>query len=1064
MHLSEVSIRRPVAVLMLMLIVVLLGVVSYANLQMDLLPEITPPVAAIVTTFPGASATEVADLVTVPLETAAVTTSGIKDIMSISQEGVSIIVLTFDWGQDMVEARNDITQKLELVPLPEDASRPTVMKFDPTMLPVMQVAVTHLRDSAPGELTELANEVLKPRLEGVEGVAAVEVLGGLTRHVEVSLDPDKMSALGLTQDSIAALIAASNLNYPLGKLEENQLHLDLRLEGKFRSVEDLEDLVVGYAPSTLLGQLRSGRNSLSTNPDMASHPAGLAQAPSLPVAMVPVTLKDLASVKETLAEATSITRINGDPSVTLMIKKEGSANTVTVARALRAELKNLESEISGLSTLISFDQAEFIELAINSVSENLLQGAALAILILLVFLRDIRTTLVIAVSIPFSIVATFVLMYFGNLTLNVMTLGGLTLGVGMLVDNSIVVIENIYRHIEEGKSPKQASLDGAKQVATAITASTLTTIVVFLPVVFVGGISGIIFKELAWTVTLSLLASLIVALTVVPMLASKWFSRKLGAALGSRTPDTRQARYTGGYRRLVEWSLDNRILVFAVVAALIAGSYYLARDIGTEFLPTTDEGSFSISVSMPEGLPLESTDEIVSKIEDILERHESVAMYSVSIGQGDTLTFMRLSDNASAEILVAVTPEVMEDKSTQLVMEDVERQVNEIKGDAEVAFNLQSTLSMLAGGMEGSVEVSVSGPDIREVARLNDILVEKLKGVQGIKRVSSTLTERKPELHLVVDRQKAIAHGLTPAQVASAVSRAIRGQTVTRLEKDGTTFDVVVRYHKDSVKTIEDIGSLLLAGHSGTVPLKEIAQIVPGEGPISVYRIDQRLSASIRAQYSNRDLGSVTGEVSDLISSVDIPQGYAVEIGGMSQIMDESFEALKLAFVLAAILVYMVMAASFESLATPFVVLLTMPLGAIGVVAALYFSRHAFGITAFMGVIVLAGVIVNNGIVMVDFINQQRDAGVPLREAICDGATKRLRPVLMTSLTTILGLVPMALGWGEGAELAAPMALSLMGGLAAGTLLTLVLVPVVYSVFAGYKPEKAAGKATKGNS
>lgn len=1064
MHLSEVSIRRPVAVLMLMLIVVLLGVVSYANLQMDLLPEITPPVAAIVTTFPGASATEVADLVTVPLETAAVTTSGIKDIMSISQEGVSIIVLTFDWGQDMVEARNDITQKLELVPLPEDASKPTVMKFDPTMLPVMQVAVTQLKDSAPGELTELANEVLKPRLEGVEGVAAVEVLGGLTRHVEVSLDPDKMPALGLTQDSIAALIAASNLNYPLGKLEEEQFHLDLRLEGKFKSVEDLEDLVVGYAPSALLGQIRSGRNSLGTNPDMASHLAGFAQAPSLPVAMVPVTLRDVATVKETVAEATSITRINGEPSVTLMIKKEGSANTVTVARALRAELKNLESEISGLSTLISFDQAEFIELAINSVSENLLQGAALAILALLVFLRDIRTTLVIAVSIPFSIIATFVLMYFGDLTLNVMTLGGLTLGVGMLVDNSIVVIENIYRHIEEGKSPKQASLDGAKQVATAITASTLTTIVVFLPVVFVGGISGIIFKELAWTVTLSLLASLVVALTVVPMLASKWFSRKLEAASGSRTQDNRRARYTGGYRRLVEWSLDNRALVFAVVAALIAGSYYLARGIGTEFLPTTDEGSFSITVSMPQGLPLESTEEIVSKIEDILERHESVAMYSVSIGQGDTLTFMRLSDDASAEILVAVTPEVMEDKSTQLVMEDVERQVNEIKGDAEVAFNLQSTLSMLAGGMEGSVEVSVSGPDIQEVARLNDILVEKFKGVQGVKRVSSTLTERKPELHLVVDRQKAIVHGLTPAQVASAVSRAIRGQTVTRLEKDGTTFDVVARYHKDSVKTIEDIGSLLLAGQSGTVPLKEIAQIVPGEGPISVYRIDQRLSASIRAQYSNRDLGSVTAEVSDLISSVDIPEGYAVEIGGMSQIMDESFEALKLAFVLAAILVYMVMAASFESLATPFVVLLTMPLGAIGVVAALYFPGHAFGITAFIGVIVLAGVIVNNGIVMVDFINQQRDAGVPLREAICDGAAKRLRPVLMTSLTTILGLVPMALGLGEGAELAAPMALSLMGGLTSGTLLTLVLVPVVYSMFAGYKPEKLAGKATKGNS
>lgn len=1076
MNLPRTSIRRPVAVLMAMMIVVLLGVVSFANLKLDLLPKITPPVAAVITTFGGASANEVADLVTVPLESAAVTTSGIKDIMSISQEGVSIVVLTFDWGQDMAEARSDIAQKIELVPLPDGTSKPTVMKFDPTLLPVMQISVSQSKNTGLGELTALTNNILKPRLEGTEGVASVEVMGGLTQQIEVSLDPAKLSALGLTQESVAGVIAASNLNYPLGELEQNEFLLDLRLEGKFKSVEDLEELVVGYAPAALL----SGNAALLQGPavpgagtqGVSGSTARSGQGPA--TAMVPVRLKDIAEIKQDYAKTTSVTRINGEPSVTLLIKKEGSANTVTVARAIRDELETLESELSGLDATISFDQANFIEQTISSVGSNLLLGAALAILVLIVFLRDIRTTIVIAVSIPFSVIATFVLMYFGKLTLNIMTLGGLTLGVGMLVDNSIVVLENIYRHIEDGEEPREASALGAQEVASAITASTLTTVVVFLPVVFVGGVSGIIFKELAWTVTLSLLASLIVSLTVVPMLASKWLAGKKkrglvpSGGLAGSAPDagtggvgqriSRKSAQPGRYERLVEWSLHNRFLVFLIVASLVAGAAYLGSGMGTEFLPSADEGSFSMSVSMPQGSSLEKIDSLVSEIEDILDRNRSIDMYSISIGRGDGLTSMRLSRGSSAEITATVTSDVFQKKQTRQVMEDIEKQVDKIKGDAEVTFNLQSSVAMMAGGMGGSVEVSVSGPDIQEVSRLNDILIQEIQDVEGVKDVTSTLTERKRELHVIVDKDKAILYGLTPAQVGSAVSRAVKGQTVSRLEKDGATYNIVVRYQDDAVRTTSDIESMVLAGRTGNVALKDIAEVIDGEGPMAINRIDQRLSASINAEYSRRSLGVVTNDISNAIADLNVPEGYKITVGGMSQIMTEGFNALKLALILAAILVYMVMAASFESLAMPFVIMFTMPLGAIGVVAALYLSGYAFGITAFIGVIVLAGVIVNNGIVMVDFINQRRAAGLPLGEAICNGSSKRLRPVLMTSLTTILGLVPMALGLGEGAELSAPMALSIMGGLTAGTLLTLVVVPVVYSVFAGYKPERPVSK------
>lgn len=688
-------------------------------------------------------------------------------------------------------------------------------------------------------------------------------------------------------------------------------------------------------------------------------------------------------------------------------------------------------------------------------------------------------------------------MYFGKLTLNIMTLGGLTLGVGMLVDNSIVVLENIYRHIESSGEPQESAARGAQEVASAITASTLTTVVVFLPVAFVGGVSGIIFKELAWTVTLSLLASLVVSLTVVPMLASKWLARKKTRPLGLSGSHSSSGGYTrsgtyGGhysssninmplrsgetrdlmprertsrksqrpsrYRRLVEWSLDNRFLVFLIVAGLIASTVYLGKDLGTEFLPAADEGGFSINISMTENSPMDNIDSLVSQIEDILDKNSSINMYSVSIGRGDSLSSLRLSKGSSAEITAIVSRDAFKKKETRQVMEDVEGQVNEIKSDARITFNLQSTISMMAGGLAGSVEVSVSGPDILEVTRLNNILTEKIRHVEGVKDVTSTLTERKHELHVVVDRDKATLYGLTPAQVGNAVSRAVRGQTVSRLEKDGTTLDIVIGYEEDAVKTTEDIGSLLLTGRTGSIPLKDIAKIIDGQGPRAVNRTDQRLSAGISAEYSNTSLGVVTRNINDIIAELSVPEGYRISVGGMSQIMSEGFETLKLALVLAAILVYMVMAASFESLAMPLVIMFTMPLGAIGVVAALHFSGYAFGITAFIGVIVLAGVIVNNGIVMVDFINQQRSTGIPLGEAICGGSDKRLRPVMMTSLTTILGLVPMALGFGEGGELSAPMALSIMGGLVVGTLLTLIVVPVVYSLFAGYKPDRPERK------
>jgi len=940
-----------------------------------------------------------------------------------------------------------------LVPLPEGASKPTVMKFDPTMLPVMEISITHTKETDLPELTILSEKTLKPRIEGIEGVASVDMLGGLTQQIQVQLDPAKLNALGLTQDAIAGIIAASNLNYPVGKVDKDGFLLDVRLEGKFKSIEDVEDLVVGYAPATLLTSGVAGLPNPA--PAGAQLPGAVQQVP-----MVPVKLKDVALVEQAFTDITSIARINGKSSVLLSVKKEGSANTVSVAREVRDELDKLKAEISGFDAIISFDQAKFIEESIRSVANNLLLGAVLAIIVLILFLKDFRTTIVIAISIPFSVIATFMLMYFGSLTLNIMTLGGLTLGIGMLVDNSIVVIENIYRHLELGIEPKEAAAKGAGQVATAITASTLTTLVVFLPIVFVGGVSGIIFKELALTVTFSLLASLVVALTVVPMLASVWFTnkKKHGAAVahastGNTQPSSNGENQPGRYYKMVEWTLHNRLLVIVLVVALVAVSAYMGSQIGTEFMPTADEGGFSITVTMPEGTPIEKMDKLVLEIEDILDKNPAIQMYTASISAGAGITTLLTSEGGTVATLTAVvTQETLDKKETIKVMEEVEREVDKIRDSAKISFTPQSTIALMAGGISGSVQLSVTGPDIAEVSRINDAVVEKIEQLDEVKEVTSTLTERKPQIHVIVNKEKAIVHGLTPAQIGTALSRAVSGQTVSRLEQDGETFDIVVRYKKDALQTVEDLESLLLSGARGPVPLSEIAEVIDGEGPITINRLNQRTSATIRAKYADLTLGEITAKIADTISDIDVPDGYSIDIGGMSELMEEGFDALKLALVLAIILVYMVMAASFESLATPFVILLTMPLGIVGVVIALYIAGYAFGITAFMGAIVLAGIIVNNGIVMVDFINQERAEGIPLGEAICGGASKRLRAVLMTSLTTILALIPMAIGLGEGGELVVPMALSIMGGLASGTLFTLFVVPVIYSIFTGYRP------------
>ncbi len=1058
----ELAIRRPVTVTMLMLVVLLLGAVSLGGLRLDLLPRINAPVAVVFTSFRGASAEEVASLVTVPLEGAASTAPDVKEVTSYSMEGQSVVVARFEWGADMTTARQELAERIERVPLPDDAGRPLVAKFDPTQAPIMEVAVSSASlDLAT--ITGLVTEVLRPRLETVPGVATVELTGGLEREIQVNLDREAMARLGLDQARIAAVVQASNLNWPAGRVRSGDLSPAVRVTGALAGAEAVADLVITYvpdAPATPAGPVATPAAGPPTRQEAAR--------------LRPVRLGEVARMEEGFADRSSVARINGRPSVGLALQKDGDANTVVVARAIRQELERLRREHPELDLRVVNDTAAFIETSLQALAAGLLQGGAIAVAVLFLFLRSLRSTLIIALSIPFSVVATFVLLYFRGLTLNIMTLGALALGVGMLVDSAIVVIEAIYRHLRGGMVPEAAARMGTGEVGMAITASILTTVAVFLPVVYVRGLTGELFRELALTVTFSLLASLVVATTVIPMLAFRLLRAAKGGSSGpvaaldppggsagqfpprrlrrrARAADREFGLLQRAYGALLGGALRRRWLVLALAAASLAGSLALASSIGTEFLPTVDEGVFSIELRMPAGTPLETTVEAVGTIERALAGLPEVDTVMAVAGTAEGMSAFRsgigIGGPEVARVLARLVPEGERERSTAEVMAAARASLAEFDSTARLGFNLES--SLLAAGVGGAnlFQLLVAAPDRPRLDEAVGQIVDALAELSGLVSLESNLDARKPELQLVIDQQAALARGLTRAQVALAAAHGVRGHVVTRLAGPDGTVPVRVRYREEDRRTVDDL-RLLVVGVTGQRPVRlgEVADIRDGLGQAVISRQDQREAAVLTGLIEGRDLGSVTREALARIDGLGLTDGVSVETSGVARLMAEGFRDLQGALVLAVVLVYMILAAQFESLAHPLAVLFSLPLALVGVVLGLYWSGFAFGITAYIGVIMLAGIVVNNAIVLVDYTNQLRARGLGARDALVRAGMVRLRPVLMTALTTILALAPLAVGLGAGARLQMPLGIVVIGGLTSATLLTLIVVPVAYSL------------------
>jgi HAE1 family hydrophobic/amphiphilic exporter-1 len=866
------------------------------------------------------------------------------------------------------------------------------------------------------DLTHSAAEIVKPRLERLPGVAWVVIGGGVSSEVHVLMDPAKMEAHGLSIDYVAQILMGENLGITAGTIKHGEKELRITTKGEFEDLEQIANTPIVTPKGSL------------------------------------VYLKDISQVKQSFGDITQKTSMNGVPSVGISIFKQTGANTVQVAEAVHQEFESLKKELPENTQINTvFDQSEFIKLSIDSVKSNALIGAFLAILIIFLFLRNVRTTLVIAISIPISIITTFIMMYFAGFTLNMLSLGGLALGVGMIVDDSIVVLESIFRYREAGCSAWESATAGAQEVAMAVTASTFTNVVVFLPVIFIEGIASQIFKELALTVSFALLASLLVALTLVPVLANRLVEAT--TSLDEKTLYGRIMTAWGraldaldsGYRSLLEWSMNHRKQVLLTVLGIFIFSIALYPLLDREFLPDIEGGEVNIAIEMPTGTGLEETAEIAEQVEKLCEKIPEVDTIFTTVGSSGVMSIVQSSDPDKASIQARLLPRKERQRSSAEVARELRQEVAELPGaKIEVAEADPKSMGM---EMESPVSISIQGDEMDVLEETAEEIAHIVSKVPGTGNVKTSLEEGKPEIQVQLDRERAATYGLGTYQVAQALKSAISGQIATRYRSGGQEVDLRVRLVPEARTSLEDLENLRISSPLGIqVPLKEIAQLKKAHTPAVISRQNQTRSCSIYADLDGRSLGSVMDDIRAELDKMQLPPGYSITYGGEQEQMLESFDALKLALILGIILIYMVMASQFESLFHPLVIMFTIPMALIGVILAFVITGMTFSIAAYIGVILLAGLAVKNGIVLVDYINVLRSRGLSRWEAILQAGPIRLRPVLMTALTAIFAMLPLALGLGEGAEIDAPLALAVIGGLTVATFLTLVVVPLMYTL------------------
>lgn len=1009
MKLSDFSIKRPVLTTVTMLLVIILGAVSFLRIPVTLIPELNPPIGVVVTSYSGASPTEVNEKVTKPLEANLSTLPGIESIQSTSQEGSNFILLEFDWSTDIDDVQSDILQRIDQTFIPEDAGTPQFLKFDPSQFPILQLSLRATESDV--DIRVLAEE-LETELLQTEGVANVNISGTLIEDVLISLDQELLEENGLQQSDIVQVIQGSNVSMPGEPIEsEDGRNLTTRIISTLTSSEEIADLVVTVDPL-------NGEN---------------------------LTIGDVADVSLAERDRNSETRANQEPAVLLAALQESGANTADVSTAFQERLDELleEERFSAVEADILFDQGDYVKLAVGNIGQTLIFGGIFAMLVLFFFLRGVKSPVIIGIAIPYSVIVTFVLMYFADFALNIMTLGALALGIGMLVDNAIVVIENIERHLAMGKPSKKAAADGAREVAGAITASTLTTVAVFVPVIFISGLIGEIFFEFALTISFSLFASLAVALTVIPMLAS----RMLKKPKGNMEARNRRSKGLKNFERSIKWALRHRILVLLITLVFLVIGAFGVSQVGTEFLPATDEGFVSVSVELENGASRTATDEVVTIIEEELEAEEDVDVYVSLVGTTQQGQAQGSSEANVAEIYIKLVPLDDRERSVFEFVDDVQPEILEKVGDrAEVGFNLQTA----AGSTPNTLSFTVTDTNPVRLDAAVERISESLSSLSSVTELTNDRDETIDEIQMTIDREAATEYGMAPAQIAQAVNNITRGVQATQLiNEQDEVIAVFVEVEEEDRNSYEKLQELSLRTPSGTfVELQELAEIEIAQGPVSIQRVDQAGSVSFTLQHqSDVTMGDMSNDVDAALEDLNLDDGTMITFGGDRELFDNAINDMIMAVLLAVVLVYMVMAAQFESFKYPLVIMFTVPLMVIGVAIALFVTQTPISITAVIGILVLVGIVVNNGIVLVDYINKRKESGMESYDAIITSVRDRMRPILMTALTTILGLAPLAVGIGEGTEINQPMGIAVIGGLISSTFLTLYVVPIVYSLF-----------------
>ncbi|AOY78122.1 efflux RND transporter permease subunit [Clostridium formicaceticum] len=1018
MGLSKLAVKRPVMIAMIMLIIILLGTISFTRLPIDLYPAMEIPVAIVSTSYSGVGPHEIENLITRPIEEAIATASNIESVTSRSSQGSSIVIAQFNFGTDMNFATLDMREKVDLIKglLPEGASDPMVLTIDPNAFPIIQISLVGGEDLV--SLQTLAEETIKPRLERIEGVASVDVTGGYTNEIQIRTNQQLLDSYGITLGQLSQTIGASNMNLPGGTVKNGERELAIRTMGEFKSIDEIEEIPI-ILPSGSI-----------------------------------ILLKDIAEVELTHRDIATISRTNGKSSINISVQKQSDSNTVQVASLVHAEIERLQREYGHVELTLVSDESTYITDAINNVLQSVIMGAIFAIMILYLFLRNIGSTLIIGSSIPIAVIGTFALLYFGNITLNLMTLGGLALGVGMLVDNAIVVLENIYRFRTEGYSKKEAASLGASEVAMSVTASTLTTIAVFLPIVFVEGMISSLFTELALAVTFSLVASLLVSLTLIPMLSSKLLrvtTENNNKAKGARKRfkflyDAFDKIFSGienRYKKLLSWSLSHRKTTIFMAIIIFLGSLSSVFFIGVELFPASDEGQININISLPVGSELHEVNQVLFEIEESLASIEEIDTVFSSVGGGGQMGFGG-GGTSRGSVTVRLSKMKERDRSSKEVADAIRGLLKDIPG-AEISIS-ESANAM--GGMAGDpISISLKGDDLEVLEEISEDFKGMIASVEDTREITTSFSEGIPEVQIAVDKYRAATYGLTTAQIANSIRSTTSGLTATRYKLDGDEIDVILKGEEhvtESLANLEQMGIQTAAG--GSIPLSQVANVSVEQGPVQINREDQQRVVTISGQIGNRDLRSVTQDIDAALKNYDLPEGYSYDMGGQNQQMNDAFADLLLALVLAIVLIYMVMAAQFESLLHPFTIMLSVPVALAGALLGLFITGKALGITALIGVIMLSGIVVNNGIVLIDYINTLRESGKDRNEAIITAGPVRLRPILMTTLTTVLGLLPLAIGIGEGSEMQAPMGIVVIAGLLLSTVLTLVLIPTVYTL------------------